>query len=78
VGRGRLSRDALYVRLDTQIEELWLRLGGLPSPVEARDIWQGIWFEEAHHSTALEGATHWCSRRSSNCSPRAEQSARNS
>jgi len=31
--------------------------GGLPSPVEAADIWRGIWFEEAHHSTAIEGNT---------------------
>ena len=29
------------------------RLGGLPSPVEA----SGIWYEEAHHSTAIEGNT---------------------
>lgn len=32
-------------------------MGGLPSPIEAADIWQGIWFEEAHHSTAIEGNT---------------------
>lgn len=32
-------------------------MGGLPSPIEAADIWRGIWFEEAHHSTALEGNT---------------------
>lgn len=32
-------------------------MGGLPSPVEAADIWRGIWFEEAHHSTAIEGNT---------------------
>jgi Fic family protein len=33
------------------------RLGGLPSPVEAAEIWRNIWFEEAHHSTAIEGNT---------------------
>ena len=33
------------------------RLGGLPSPVEAEEIWRGIWLEEAHHSTAIEGNT---------------------
>lgn len=54
---GRPPRETVYQRLDIQIEELWVRLGGLPSPVEARDIWRGIWFEEAHHSTALEGNT---------------------
>ena len=32
-------------------------MGGLPNPLEAADIWRGIWFEEAHHSTALEGNT---------------------
>lgn len=46
-----------YERLDIQIAELWQRLGGLPHPEEARDIWRGIWFEEAHHSTAIEGNT---------------------
>lgn len=55
--RGRPSREVVYRRLDTQIAELWQRLGGLPTPVEAQDIWRGIWFEEAHHSTAIEGNT---------------------
>lgn len=55
--RGRPPRDVLYHRLDTQIDELWDRMGGLPSPLEAADIWRGIWFEEAHHSTAIEGNT---------------------
>lgn len=32
-------------------------MGGLPNPLEASDIWRGIWFEEAHHSTAIEGNT---------------------
>ncbi len=32
-------------------------MGGLPSTDEARSIWEGIWEEEAHHSTALEGNT---------------------
>ena len=47
----------VYERLDVQIAELWERLGGLPHPVEAQDIWRGLWFEEAHHSTAIEGNT---------------------
>ena len=54
---GRPPRVAVYQRLDTQIAELWQRLGGLPNPAEAGPIWRGIWFEEAHHSTALEGNT---------------------
>jgi hypothetical protein len=33
------------------------RLGGLPSPLDAEGIWRGIWLEEAHHSTAIEGNT---------------------
>jgi len=33
------------------------RLGGLPSPAEAEDIWDDLWHQEAHHSTALEGNT---------------------
>jgi fido (protein-threonine AMPylation protein) len=55
--RGRPSRLTVYHRLDTQIAELWTRMGGLPSPDEASGIWTGIWFEEAHHSTAIEGNT---------------------
>lgn len=55
--RGRPPREAVYERLHVQIGELRERLGGLPSPAEARDIWRGIWLEEAHHSTAIEGNT---------------------
>jgi hypothetical protein len=57
VRRGRPPRAALYERLDGQIGELRERLGGLPSPLEADGIWRGIWLEEAHHSTAIEGNT---------------------
>lgn len=55
--RGRPSRAAVYERLRVQIGELREKLGGLPSPEEAQDIWRGIWLEEAHHSTAIEGNT---------------------
>jgi Fic family protein len=55
--RGRPPRDVVYERLHIQIGELRDRLGGLPSPIEAQDIWRGIWLEEAHHSTAIEGNT---------------------
>lgn len=55
--RGRPSREEVYVQLEDGVAELWERMGGLPSPVEAVDIWRGIWFEEAHHSTAIEGNT---------------------
>ncbi len=57
IRRGRPPRTALYERLHVQITELRERLGGLPSPLEAEAIWRGIWLEEAHHSTAIEGNT---------------------
>jgi cell filamentation protein, protein adenylyltransferase len=55
--RGRPTRSAVYERLRVQISELHDRIGGLPSPRDADEIWRGIWLEEAHHSTAIEGNT---------------------
>jgi hypothetical protein len=55
--RGRPTRAAVYERLRVQIGELRDRLGGLPAPGEADGIWRGIWLEETHHSTAIEGNT---------------------
>jgi hypothetical protein len=58
---GRLRRQDIDNRLDEAFDELCSRMGGLPSPVEAEGIWTTIWtmiwFEEAHHSTAIEGNT---------------------
>ncbi|MBW6468680.1 MAG: Fic family protein [Coriobacteriia bacterium] len=54
--RGRPSRIAIYQRFATAIDELG-RYGGLPSPVEAKQLWDDVWHLEAHHSTALEGNT---------------------
>lgn len=54
---GRKSRHAIYRQLEEGVEELRSRLGGLPSPVEAEDIWGDIWYQEAHNSTAIEGNT---------------------
>jgi hypothetical protein len=54
---GRPPRSDIYERLSVQIGEMRDRLGGLPSPAEADGIWRGIWLEEAHHSTAIEGNT---------------------
>lgn len=54
--RGRPSREAILLRLDRACEELQ-RVGGLPLPDEAESIWEGIWYEESHHSTAIEGNT---------------------
>jgi hypothetical protein len=56
-GPGRPSRSEIYERLDAAIVEVRDRLGGLPSPVEARAIWDELWVHEAHNSTAIEGNT---------------------
>lgn len=56
-GRGRPSRASVYERLARALTELDQRFGGLPSPKEAQSIWDDIWHQEAHHSTALEGNT---------------------
>jgi Fic family protein len=57
VARGRPSRSTVYARLDAAVADLRERLGGLPSPEQAKRIWSDIWHLEAHHSTALEGNT---------------------
>ena len=54
--RGRKSRRALYTSVEDALLEL-KRIGGLPSPLEAQDIWGDIWYVEAHNSTAIEGNT---------------------
>jgi hypothetical protein len=51
------SREQIHERLEGAISEVQERLGGLPDPVEAQSIWTTIWYEEAHHSTAIEGNT---------------------
>ena len=55
--RGRRTRQAIYNQLAEGVDELRTRFGGLPSPVEAQDIWGDIWYQEAHNSTAIEGNT---------------------
>jgi Fic/DOC family len=55
-GRGRPSREEVLDALDAAMDDL-RSVGGLPRPVEADAIWEGIWYEEAHHSTAIEGNT---------------------
>ena len=57
MARGRRSRQTIYDRLEEAIDDLRTRLGGLPSPAEAEEIWDELWHQEAHHSTALEGNT---------------------
>jgi Fic family protein len=56
ISRGRPSRIAVYRRFATAIDELG-KYGGLPTPVEAKQLWDDVWHLEAHHSTAIEGNT---------------------
>jgi len=55
-GRGRPSRRSIYEAVDASVAELH-RIGGLPGPDVAAEIWRDIWFEETHNSTAIEGNT---------------------
>jgi len=55
-GRGRPTRQSVYSAVDDEKSALD-RIGGLPHPSVAGDIWDSIWFEETHHSTAIEGNT---------------------
>jgi fido (protein-threonine AMPylation protein) len=54
--RGRPSRRTVLEALDRAVSDL-AAVGGLPLPTEAEAIWKGIWHEETHHSTAIEGNT---------------------
>jgi cell filamentation protein, protein adenylyltransferase len=55
-GPGRPSREEVLRTLDRAVDDL-RDAGGLPLPAEADAIWDGIWYEEVHHSTAIEGNT---------------------
>lgn len=55
-GRGRPARSVIYARFASAVDELQ-NYGGLPSPQESRLIWDDIWHQEAHNSTAIEGNT---------------------
>lgn len=54
--RGRPSRESVLAALDRAVDDL-AAVGGLPLPAESEKIWRGIWHEETHHSTAIEGNT---------------------
>jgi len=56
VPRGRPSRQQVFTAFDRSLNDLWA-VGGVPHPVEAEGIWDGLWKEETHHSTAIEGNT---------------------
>jgi fido (protein-threonine AMPylation protein) len=53
---GRPSRQELLESLDQARLDLE-GIGGLPEPMVFQDVWAGIWTEETHHSTAMEGNT---------------------
>jgi Fic family protein len=54
--RGRPSRETIFERFAAALAELD-QFGGLPTPAEARSIWDDLWHLEAHNSTAIEGNT---------------------
>jgi fido (protein-threonine AMPylation protein) len=54
--RGRPSREQVYKTLDRARSDLEV-IGGLPEPTVFQDVWAGIWTEETHNSTAIEGNT---------------------
>jgi fido (protein-threonine AMPylation protein) len=56
MARGRPSRQQLLESLDQARHDLMI-IGGLPEPTVFRDVWAGIWTEETHNSTAIEGNT---------------------
>ncbi len=56
-GRGRPARAEVFRRLNMAMEDMQARFGGLPSRLEAEEIWRNIWREETHNSTAIEGNT---------------------
>jgi cell filamentation protein, protein adenylyltransferase len=55
--RGRPSRLAVFDRFNGAVADLYNTVGSLPLPIEGEEIWEGIWYEETHNSTALEGNT---------------------
>lgn len=57
MARGRPTRQSIYKLLEEAIDDLRTRFGGLPAAAEAEEIWDDLWHQEAHHSTALEGNT---------------------
>jgi Fic family protein len=53
---GRPSSDALFAQF-AKVAETIKNYGGLPTLNQAADIWDDIWYVEAHNSTAIEGNT---------------------
>ena len=55
--RGRPSLQQVLQRLDEEVGLLKTSMGGLPRAVEADSILRGIWIDDVHNSTAIEGNT---------------------
>ena len=56
---GRPTRQSVYDRMEEAIEDLQTRLGGLPSPAEAEEIWAGCGTKKPT-IPLLSKATPWC------------------
>jgi fido (protein-threonine AMPylation protein) len=54
--RGRPSRGAIFKQFASAASNL-VSYGGLPTDLEAKEVWDDIWYLEAHNSTAIEGNT---------------------
>ena len=54
--RGRPSRQAVFDQFAAAMVDLAAN-GGLPSPEQARALWDNVWHLDVHHSTAIEGNT---------------------
>lgn len=55
--RGRPSTDQLLGRVDSEVDLLRRRFGGLPHSLELDHVLREIWLLETHHSTAIEGSS---------------------
>jgi Fic family protein len=54
--RGRPSRGFIFRQFASATHNL-SHYGGLPTAQEAKEVWDDIWYLEAHNSTAIEGNT---------------------
>ncbi|MDJ0663918.1 MAG: Fic family protein [Acidimicrobiia bacterium] len=55
--RGRPTTEQLLARVDSEVEVLRERFGGLPHSLELDHVLREIWLLETHHSTAIEGSS---------------------
>jgi Fic family protein len=53
---GRPSNRLIFARFVETVKKL-AKYGGFPSLEQASDIWDDIWYVEAHNSTGIEGNT---------------------